>query len=227
MGLSSYRERRDCPRARVREENVDVTMFLFHRDIEPVQISQARYVTRDHRDISPDKGCGLLQLFLSSPSDHDVRTFFHEALGGGQANPAASACDNRNFSRQSLSMICSRIAHRPFSFCSLKLRFNAWPSVYPAHAEAADHRLVPALEFPEAREGPIAALTGIPALLPAKRPSGGMVRHRLGCPEASGPRLMAHRLVAHLFRSSCRGFRHFRLHVPHSQEIRERRVGTA
>jgi len=44
MGLSSYRERSDCSRARVREENVDVTMFLFHDGIEPVQIFQARHV---------------------------------------------------------------------------------------------------------------------------------------------------------------------------------------
>jgi hypothetical protein len=114
MGLSSYRERCDCPRARVREENVDVTMFLFHRDIEPVQIFQARYVARDRRDISPDKGCGLLELFLSSASDYDVRAFFNEALGGGQANPAASACDNRNFPRQFLSMV---IAHMFPPFC--------------------------------------------------------------------------------------------------------------
>jgi hypothetical protein len=43
-----------------------------------------------------------------------VRTFFHEALGGGQANPAASACDNRNFSRQFLSMV---ITHMFSPFC--------------------------------------------------------------------------------------------------------------
>ena len=30
-----------------------------------------------------------------------------------------------------------------------------------------------------------------------------LARHRLGRPEACGPRLVAHRLVAHLFRSSC------------------------
>ena len=64
MGLGSYRERCDCPRARVREEYVDVTMFLFHRGIEPVQIFQARYVARNRRDISTDKGCGLLKLFF-------------------------------------------------------------------------------------------------------------------------------------------------------------------
>jgi hypothetical protein len=48
------------------------------------------------RHVSLDEGCGLLQLFLSSPSDHDVRTFVHEALGSGQANPAASARDDGN-----------------------------------------------------------------------------------------------------------------------------------
>jgi hypothetical protein len=89
-------------------------MFLFHDGIEPVQIFQARHVAHDRRNVSLDEGCGLLQLFLSSPSDHDVRTFFHEALGGGQANPAASACDNRNFSRQFLSMV---ITHMFSPFC--------------------------------------------------------------------------------------------------------------
>src|SRR3978361_1391626 len=65
MGLGSYRERRDCPRASVREENVDVTMFLFHGGIEPVQIFQARHVAHDRRNIALDEGCGLLQLSLS------------------------------------------------------------------------------------------------------------------------------------------------------------------
>src|ERR1700722_1987423 len=115
MRLSSYRERCDCTRARVREEYVDVTMFLFHDGIEPVQIFQARHVAHDRRNVSLDEGRGLLQLFLSSPSDHDVRTFFHEAPGGGQANPAASACDNRNLSRQVLSMV----AHMFSPFCFL------------------------------------------------------------------------------------------------------------
>src|SRR5882672_3487927 len=120
MGLSSYRERCDCARARVREENVDVTMFLFHDSIEPVQIFQARDVAHDRRNVSLDEGCGLLRLFLSSPNDHDVRTFFHEALGGGQANPAVSACDYRNFSRQFLSVV---VAHMFSLFCT-SLLFN-------------------------------------------------------------------------------------------------------
>src|SRR6266702_3968549 len=67
MGLSSYRERCDCPCARVREKNVDVTMFFFHDGIEPVQIFQARDVAHDRRNLSLDEGCGLLQLFLSTP----------------------------------------------------------------------------------------------------------------------------------------------------------------
>jgi hypothetical protein len=43
-----------------------------------------------------------------------VGAFFHEALGCGQANPATSACDNRDFSRQFLSMV---ITHMFFPFC--------------------------------------------------------------------------------------------------------------
>jgi hypothetical protein len=43
-----------------------------------------------------------------------VRTFFHEALGRGQANPAASACDHRNFARQFLAKM---ITHMFSPFC--------------------------------------------------------------------------------------------------------------
>src|ERR1700678_3003701 len=96
MCLGSHLEWRGCTRARVREEYVDVTMLLFHDGIEPIQIFQPRHVACDRRNVSFDESCGLLQLFLFSPSDHDTGAFFHEALGCGQANPAASACDYCN-----------------------------------------------------------------------------------------------------------------------------------
>ena len=59
MGLSSYRERCDCPCARVREKNVDVTMLLFHDGIKAVQIFQARHVAHDRRNVFLDEGRGL------------------------------------------------------------------------------------------------------------------------------------------------------------------------
>jgi hypothetical protein len=71
-------------------------MFLFHDGIEPVQIFQARHVAHDRRNVSIDEACGLLQFFLPSPGDNDVRTFFHETLGCGQANAAATARDDCN-----------------------------------------------------------------------------------------------------------------------------------
>src|SRR4051812_26883297 len=120
MSLGSHPEGCDCPRAGVREEYVDVTMFLFHDGIEPVQIFQARHVAHHRRNVTVDEGCGLLQFLLSSSSDHDVSTFFHEALGSGQANPAASASDDGNFSRQFLSMVITHM-FSPLCF-SLLLR---------------------------------------------------------------------------------------------------------
>src|SRR3546814_2527374 len=66
-------------------------MLLLHGRVEPIQIFQARYVAYDRRNVSSDEGCGRLQLFLSSPGDHDMRAFFHEALGRGQPDPAAAA----------------------------------------------------------------------------------------------------------------------------------------
>jgi hypothetical protein len=104
MSLGSHRERCDCAGARVRKEYVDVTMFLFHNGIQAVQIFQSRYVACDRCNVPPDEGCGLFELFLSTPSDHYVGAFFDEPLGCGQANPATSACDNGDFSRQCLSM---------------------------------------------------------------------------------------------------------------------------
>src|ERR1700677_1163068 len=127
MCLSSHRERCDCARARVREEYVDVTMFLFHDGIEPIEIFQARHAAHDRRNVSLDECWGLLQLFPASPSDHDVRAFFHEALGRGQADPAASACDNRNFSRQVLPMVITQM-FSPFCF-SLSFLLNLRPDV--------------------------------------------------------------------------------------------------
>src|ERR1700677_1579237 len=108
MSLGRRYERSDFTPASVCEEDVDVAVLLFHDGIEPVQILQARYVAHDRRDISPDQGCGLFQLFLSSASDHDVRTFFHEALGCGQANPAVATSYDRN--------LTLKLSH-DFSFC--------------------------------------------------------------------------------------------------------------
>src|ERR1041384_7746212 len=116
MSLGRRFERSDFTPASVCEEDVDVAVLLFHDGIEPVQILQARYVACDCRDVSPDQSCGLFQLFLSSASNHDLRAFFHEALGCGQANPAASTCDYRNFSRQFLSLVSTHMFSPLFLF---------------------------------------------------------------------------------------------------------------
>src|SRR5579862_197583 len=87
----------DFTPARVCEEDVDVTVLLFHDGIEPIQILQARNVASDRRDVLTDRGCGLFQLFLASAADYNVRAFFNEALGCGQANPAVTACNDCNF----------------------------------------------------------------------------------------------------------------------------------
>jgi hypothetical protein len=94
MGLRSHFERSDCPGACVREDYVDVAVFLLHDGIEPIQIFQTRHVAHDRRNVFRDEGRGVLQLFFASPGDHDVRAFVHEALGGGQPDPAASARDD-------------------------------------------------------------------------------------------------------------------------------------
>src|SRR3546814_18638143 len=90
MGLGSRRERRNRPCARVREKNVDVPMLLLHGRVEPIQIFHARYVAYDRRNVSSDEGCASLQLFLSSPVDHDLRAFFNQALVRGQPPPPPS-----------------------------------------------------------------------------------------------------------------------------------------
>jgi hypothetical protein len=96
MSFGNRSKRCDFTPAGICEEYVDVTVLLFHDGIEPVQIIKTRYVTCDRRDVFTDKGCGLFQLFLSSASDYDVRTFFHEALGCRQANPAVATCNDYN-----------------------------------------------------------------------------------------------------------------------------------
>src|ERR1700677_2591482 len=96
MSFGSRSKRCDFTPAGICEEYVDVTVLLFHDGIEPVQILKTRYVASDRRDVFTDKGCGLFQLFFPAASDHHMPTFFHEALGGGQPNPAASTRDDCN-----------------------------------------------------------------------------------------------------------------------------------
>jgi hypothetical protein len=78
MSFGSRFQRCDFTPAGIYKKYVDATVFLFHDCIEPVQILQARYVARDRRDVSTDKGCGLFQLFLASTADYNVRAFFNE-----------------------------------------------------------------------------------------------------------------------------------------------------
>ncbi len=53
-------------------------MFLFHRDIEPVQIFQARYASpATVVTFFPIKAAASARLFLSSTGDYDVRAFFN------------------------------------------------------------------------------------------------------------------------------------------------------
>jgi DNA-binding HxlR family transcriptional regulator len=60
-----------------------------------------------------------------------VRAFFNEALGCGQANPAASACDYRNFSRQFLSIVITHM----FLLCFCSSQFQTGHT--PAHLHSA------------------------------------------------------------------------------------------
>ena len=83
MSFGSRFQRCDFTPAGIYKKYVDATVFLFHDCIEPVQILQSRYVARDRRDVSPDKGCGLFQFFLSPAADYNVRAFFNETLGCG------------------------------------------------------------------------------------------------------------------------------------------------
>src|SRR5256885_5710140 len=96
MSFGSRSKWCDFTPASICEEYVDVTAFVFHDGIEPVQILKARYITRDRRDVSSDKGCSLFQFFLPSASNHDMRALFHEALGRRQANPAVTTRDDCN-----------------------------------------------------------------------------------------------------------------------------------
>ncbi|ESX97297.1 hypothetical protein X754_03000 [Mesorhizobium sp. LNJC403B00] len=81
--------------------------------IEAIQIFQERHVTHDRRNAFHDEGCGLVQLFLSSPGNHDARSFFYEALGCGQSDPAASARDDCDLAFEFFHNSLSFVAHGP------------------------------------------------------------------------------------------------------------------
>ena len=112
MSFGRRSNRCDFAPASVCEEDVDVAVLLFDDGIETVEIIQARYVACDRRNVSPDQGCGLFQLFLPSASDYDVSAFFHEALGCGQAYATIATRDDCNLTFKlshddSLRNVCS------------------------------------------------------------------------------------------------------------------------
>jgi hypothetical protein len=68
--------------------------FLADPRVEPVEIGEVRDIGLDGRDIAADLGDGLVKLGPAAAGDVDERSFLNEALGGGEAYPAAAARDD-------------------------------------------------------------------------------------------------------------------------------------
>ncbi len=80
MSFGSGSNWRDFTPARICKEWIDVTVFLFHDGIQSVQILEARYITRDRRDVFTDRGCGSLAaapISAQSKRDIDVKELEH------------------------------------------------------------------------------------------------------------------------------------------------------
>src|SRR5216684_8870442 len=84
--------------ARPGEEDIDLCLLAGDLGVEPVEIGEVRYVSLYCSDAAADQRYRLVQFRLAARGDVDERTFFNEALGGGETHSAAAASDDGNFS---------------------------------------------------------------------------------------------------------------------------------
>ena len=78
-------------RARVCEENVDITFRACDFLIEVIEILQLGYVTVHGYDIFADFLRGVIQLRLSPPRNENERSFGNETLGRGEGSFAQAS----------------------------------------------------------------------------------------------------------------------------------------
>src|SRR4029077_18397321 len=91
-------DRSEAAAAGIRVDDVEPAFFAFDLCEKIVQVIEIRGVGLDGRDVAAHKFRGCIQFGLSPTSNEDVRSFLHETLRSGKADPVCSTCNKRDLS---------------------------------------------------------------------------------------------------------------------------------
>jgi hypothetical protein len=92
--LGDVADRCKFAKSRVCKHNVDSSLLPLDLRIEPVQVAKVRDITLDCGHISSDPGGCLIQFFLTSAGNKDMRSLRYEFFGRSQSNTAFAASDH-------------------------------------------------------------------------------------------------------------------------------------
>src|SRR4051794_22617539 len=83
--------------ASIGEENVKAAVLVLNLSIKPVQVLEVAGIGLYAPSGGADFLCRSLHGFLATASDDDLRAFGHETFCSGEADTAASACNECYF----------------------------------------------------------------------------------------------------------------------------------
>src|SRR5882762_8768054 len=75
----------------VRENNIDLLLRLSDGLVETIKVGKFGNVTLNARNVAPDRLYGLVEFFLPTTRDENIRTLFDEKLSRSQSNPFCAA----------------------------------------------------------------------------------------------------------------------------------------
>lgn len=94
------RESSDFNNARVRDNDVDVSLFALHRRIESIDVLRATDVPLDSRYVLADLLDRSIQLLLAPTGEKDVSSLLGIPLRSSETNPAIAPRHNCDLSFQ-------------------------------------------------------------------------------------------------------------------------------
>src|SRR5262245_53060062 len=135
--LSDLAQRGKLRNSGVCEHDIELALLPLDLSEETIKIAEVRHVSLDAGHISSDLLDRRSQLRLTAPRDEDVRAFMHKLLRGRQANAAAAASNNCDFSLKLTHVFllgCHWLIHRGSSAGEN----STLPPLSPAFATASE-----------------------------------------------------------------------------------------
>src|SRR5882724_4528175 len=78
----------------VGENNVDLPLYLSDSLVKTIKVSQFGNVSLHARDVAADCLHSLVEFFLATARDENIRALFDEKLSRSQSNPFCAAGDD-------------------------------------------------------------------------------------------------------------------------------------